>query len=111
MRPYTTLYRAVPTKPVKESLFRVLEIFANRIFSPETGHLKVFFNSNWNEIIDLKSYGHDIEASWLIDETLKLLSIKDDRFDGIVTGLAEAVLREAVRPDGSLVNESEGRGC
>ena len=104
---YTTFYRAVPTKPVRESLFRVLEIFSERIYSYEGRYQKVFFDAEWNEIIDLKSYGHDIEASWLIDDALKLLSLREPKYDDIVTGLAEQVLETAVQPDGSLVNECE----
>jgi len=105
---YTTFYKAFPTKPLRESLIRVLDIFAERIYSPAGRYQKIFLDSHWNEIIDLKSYGHDIEASWLINDTLRVLSLNDDKYDKIVISLAEQVLITAVQPDGSLINEVEG---
>lgn len=104
---YTTLYRATPTKPVRASLMKVLDIFAERIYSSEGRNLKIFFDGEWKEVINLKSYGHDIEASWLIDDALKLLHLNDDRYNNIVIGLAEQIFETAVMPDGSVINESE----
>ncbi|MDC7228295.1 MAG: AGE family epimerase/isomerase [Spirochaetales bacterium] len=104
---YTSLYRAMPTKPVREAIVRILDIFSDRIFSSENHHLRIFLDKDWNELIDLRSFGHDIEASWLVDEALKLLSLKEPRYHEMVTALAEQVLESAVEPDGSVVNEAE----
>lgn len=107
---YTVLYAAKPDDEIKDSLIKVLEIFRTRIYSAEGKYQKVFFDGEWNEAIDLKSYGHDIEASWLIDEAQKALSsegLEKTEYDNIVTALAEQTLTAAVEPDGSMVNECE----
>lgn len=50
----------------------VQEIFLQKIYDPEAGHLRLFFDQNWNPITDDVSYGHDIEASWLMMEAAEL---------------------------------------
>ena len=63
---------------VGERLKELIYTFYNKIYDKEQHLLKIFFDSEWNTIIDVKSYGHDIEASWLIDDAYKVLNLKDD---------------------------------
>ncbi len=64
---YTELYLASPNPRVEKALHRILLSFQKDIYSHKSGHLEVFFDEKLNSISDLYSYGHDIEASWLID--------------------------------------------
>src|SRR5690606_31900048 len=61
----------------------------------------------WNHLIDVKSFGHDIEASWLIDETLKVVGCAEETYHQMVIDIAYNILQHAVHSDGSLLNESE----
>lgn len=64
---YTNLYRASMEKAVGKSLINLLDIFEKYIIGKD-GHLKLFFNQKWECAYDIISYGHEIEASWLLQE-------------------------------------------
>ena len=70
---YAGLYEAAPTEPVKQALLRILSIYAEKVYSPTLHRQLVFFDHEYNSLIDLYSYGHDIETSWLIDWGTQLL--------------------------------------
>ena len=77
---YTNLFRVWKDERVAHQLRVLIDIFANRLFNPETGHLGLFFDDEWkplNEKIgkceNKFSPGHDIEAAWLLREALLVL--------------------------------------
>ena len=78
---YTNLYRIWKDLRVAQQLRVLIDIFVNRLFNPETGHLGLFFDDNWNPITRNPSPvtphpyspGHDIEAAWLLHEALEVL--------------------------------------
>ncbi|SHH60150.1 AGE family epimerase/isomerase [Clostridium grantii] len=104
---YTNLYRVWPDKELKENINKLIKIFYEYIYNKDTKFLKVFFDNKWNEIIDLKSYGHDIEASWLIDEALKVIASDNKEYLQMVVDIAYNIAKEGVLKDGSLKNEKE----
>lgn len=103
---YTNLYRVSGDERVKEKLTNVTYTFLNKIYDEQNQLLKVFFNDKWESIIDLKSFGHDIEASWLIDEAYKVLGIKDEAIEKMIIDIAHNIKSE-IQQDGSLINEEE----
>ena len=70
---YAGLYQASRDPSVGQAMRRILEIYADKIYSPELHRQLVFFDKHYHLIIDLYSYGHDIESSWLIDWGCALL--------------------------------------
>lgn len=64
---YTCLYRVWKDDLLAERLRSLIEVFEKHILG-EDGHLKLFFDNSWNCGYDIVSYGHDIEASWLLHE-------------------------------------------
>ncbi len=69
---YTCLYRVWRNSLLEERLRGLICIFENRILGGD-GHLRLFFDDDWNCGYDTVSYGHDIEASWLIHEAALVL--------------------------------------
>ncbi len=103
---YTALYRASNDEKVKASLYEILDIFEYKMYNKEKKRQEVFFDKAYNSLIDLHSYGHDIETSWLIDEGLKALNDSEltERFLPIMTNLASEVYEKAL-DNGSIYNE------
>lgn len=104
---YTTLFKAWPSDEVRNSLENLLQMLYEKIYDKETNYLGVFFDRKWNSLLDLKSFGHDIEASWLIDEALKALGNKRPEYIQMVKDIAYNIADYAIQKDGSLINEEE----
>lgn len=102
---YTNLYKAWPNEKLKARLNDLLKVHYEKIYNPETKFLHVFFDKEWNNLLDIKSFGHDIEASWLMDETIKALDLNDEDYINMVVDIAYNIADYAMQDDGSLVNE------
>lgn len=86
----------------------ILDIFSGKIYNPSLSRQEVFFDKDYNSLIDLHSYGHDIETSWLTDRGLDILD--DGKYKGLISpitmDLAENVY-ETAYVNHSLLNENE----
>lgn len=103
---YTELYRVNKDGRVKEALIRILETFKNQVYNEKTNRLEVFFDEKMNTISDLYSYGHDIEASWLLDRACTVLGDADmtAMTHEYTNKLAAEVYKEALA-NGAMNNE------
>jgi cellobiose epimerase len=70
---FANLYRTWKNEELEEKISELIYIFLNHIIDPETHHLILFFDEKWNAKSQIVSYGHDIEASWLIEEAAKII--------------------------------------
>lgn len=70
---YTELYKATANEDVAERLKFQLGQMRDIVYTPETNALKVFFDTSFNLVGDIHSYGHDIEATWLMDRACDVL--------------------------------------
>lgn len=102
---YTCLYRVWKDPIIKTRLSELIEIFISKILD-QAGHLKLFFTEEWECSYDIHSYGHDIEASWLLHEAAIVLEDNDIllRVESIVPKIAVAA-DEGLRSDGSMIYE------
>ena len=73
--------------------------------------MKLYLDENGRSLESLDSYGHDIEAAWLLQEAAEELGgTWPNRLEPVVRGLAEAAVRDGItRPDGALDYETHGR--
>ena len=63
---YTELHRACPDGQVMIAAVEGLNQLLDRIYNPAKRRMEVFFDEDFRPILDMQSYGHDIEGSWLI---------------------------------------------
>lgn len=70
---YTELYRVSKDKVVGSKLKDLLVLFKEQVYNPKSRTLGVFFDKNMYTICDMHSYGHDIEAAWLLDRGAEVL--------------------------------------
>lgn len=103
---YTNLYRVWKDATLRQQLGNLILIFTEKIINQKTFHLNLFFDENWNTKSTIVSYGHDIEASWLIDEAARVLGDNEllAEVQKVCIKIAEAAC-EGLQPDGSLVYE------
>lgn len=105
---YTELYRVDGDERVADSLRIIFDRFADKMYNPKLHRQEVFFDNDYNSLIDLTSYGHDIETSWLMDRGLAILNDSEytAKIKPITRALADNILKVAF--DGhSLYNECE----
>lgn len=96
---YTCLFRVWKDSLLETRLRGLINIFDKYILA-EDGHLKLFFDNDWNCGYDILSYGHDIEASWLLHEAAlvlgdeEMLAKIESRIPSIVTASTEGFTPE-----------------
>lgn len=105
---YTELYRVSGDTRVKERLQWILDTIAKKVYNPKLHRQEVFFDREMHSILDLHSYGHDIETAWLIRRGTDVLGERAyaEKMLPIVLDLTSQVYEKAF--DGhSLANECE----
>lgn len=107
LEPYTNLYRIWKDERLERQLRNLIDVFITRILDPQTGHLNLFFEEDWTNKYHIVSYGHDIEASWLIHEAALVLGDPEllKRIEPIIIRIARAA-DEGLNPDGSMIYEN-----
>ena len=107
LEPYTNLYRIWKDERLERQLRNLIDVFITRILDPQTGHLNLFFEEDWTNKYRIYSYGHDIEASWLIHEAALVLGDKTvlKRIEPLIVRIAQAA-DEGLNPDGSMIYEN-----
>ena len=73
----TGLYQVWSDPLVKQRVQEMLEICRTKIYS-EPGYLIQFFSADWQRTLSPDSFGHDVEAGFLIVEAADVLGQSDD---------------------------------
>ena len=76
---YAELYRARPDEDVRRAGEAGLRLCLDRIMNPEKRRLEVFFDADWHSLLDMQSFGHDIEAAWLLWDAAETLIPEAER--------------------------------
>lgn len=108
MEGYTGLYQASRDPKVKERLTEIVLLWEKRIYNRKLSRQEVFFDREYHSLIDLHSFGHDIETSWLMDHTLDVLEDEDliRRIRPLLIEMAENTGKAAFSDHG-FANECE----
>lgn len=106
LEPYANLYRVWKDGRLKTQLKNLIELFATKILDTQTYHLNLFFEDDWTNKYHLISYGHDIEASWLIHEAALVLGDETvlKQIEPVIVRIARAA-DEGLNADGSMTYE------
>ena len=105
---YTEYYRASHNEKAAARLRFMLDIFKNNVYNEKLGRQEVFFDQKYTPLIDLYSYGHDIETAWLLDRGLEVLGDSGyiEMFAPVTHALAVNIYNHAF-VNGSVLNEAE----
>jgi len=107
---YTNFYRVYKNQLVKKQLKNLVHIFLERIIDRKTGHLNLYFDTDWKVHSGIVSYGHDIEYTWLLNKAVEVLGEKEliGAVESIVMKSAEIIAKEGVAKHGGLYYEKKG---
>ena len=103
---YAELYRASGDERVRRAGADALDTALNVLYNPAKHRLEVFFDRDFHSLLDMQSYGHDIEASWLMWDAARALLPGEQLapYKAMCLDLARAVLDRAMTDHG-LRNE------
>ncbi|HPC36360.1 MAG TPA: AGE family epimerase/isomerase [Candidatus Marinimicrobia bacterium] len=90
----TNLQRVNSDSLVRARLQELVECHLKYILNPVSNHLYLFFDEKWNPRLDAISFGHDIEASWLISEAADVLG--DDKIQSQVKSATNKMVAAVV---------------
>ncbi|MEM9666493.1 MAG: AGE family epimerase/isomerase, partial [Bacteroidota bacterium] len=107
---YTALLRVWPDPHLRARLTTLVDDFLAHIVNAETGHLHLFFEADWTPTSATVSYGHDIEASWLLLEADEVLQRADPQLHAAALRLARVTLHRGRDADGALFYETHADG-
>ncbi|MEC5165460.1 mannobiose 2-epimerase [Flavobacterium sp. PL11] len=69
---YANLYKVWKDEKLQHDIVSILLTIEEYFINKDSGHLRLFFNENWIEKPDVISYGHDIEAAWLLQQCAEI---------------------------------------
>ncbi|WP_292009530.1 AGE family epimerase/isomerase [Chryseobacterium sp.] len=100
---FANLYLVWKNEELKQNIIDILETIDQYFVDKNTWHLKLFFDENWNEKQDVISYGHDIEAAWLLQWCAEISEDKNliEQYQNYAVKMTDATL-EGLDSDGGL---------
>jgi mannobiose 2-epimerase len=100
---YANLYEVWPSQSLKAAIIHLLQLFDEKIINHDNHHLGLFFTDEWQMDATVISYGHDIEAAWLLQSCAESIhdsaSVQTARRNAEVITLA---VMEGLDEDGGL---------
>jgi len=106
---YTNLLQVTGSSAVKEALKNLTKLFLEKFLDTRTNHFQLFFDTQWKRANNVVSFGHDIEAVWLIVDACKAIANKDllQQAEQVTLEVASTFLKEAYIPQKGVVNEQD----
>lgn len=105
---FTNLYSAFPDPAVKAAVLRLLALLKNRMYDPGLRSLHPYFDRDYRSLGTLRSFGHDIETAWLMDQAVRTAGLEDPAYAEMTSALAEAVYEDGY--NGAYVDNSRADG-
>jgi mannobiose 2-epimerase len=103
---YTTLHLAHPSPEVKAALRYNIHMFDKYMIDRKTYHLRMFMDLEWKDFSPGYTYGHDIEASWLIAKALESLGNAEytAQLTPTLIKIAQVTVDEAIGAHGQVID-------
>ncbi len=100
---YANLYSVWPDATLGNAISNLLAWFERYILEPDARQLRLFMQADWSGDQTDRSFGHDIEAAWLLQECARILGDKVwiNTYNQIAATLA-ASTRDGLDKDGGL---------
>ncbi len=103
---FANLYRVDKSEKVRFHLEHCLKMMLDHVIGKDKTRMTLFFTEDWQPRDPTISYGHDIEASWLVLESAEILG--DEHFISYCKEKCLAMARDAadgLQPDNGMIYE------
>ncbi|SFB84561.1 mannobiose 2-epimerase [Zunongwangia mangrovi] len=106
---YTSLYAVSGNFKVKNALDNLIHLHLEKFLNSSTKHFYLFFDDHWNNQTDIISYGHDIEAAWLLIEAAHIVEDKSllQKVESLAIQISDIFLKEAYVKSFGIINEKK----
>jgi mannobiose 2-epimerase len=103
---YTSLLKIYDHEYLKFALENLVNLMFDKFLNEEY-NFELFFDDKWKLLSRTISFGHDIEAAWLILDAAKTLENKKliKTAEDYAIKIAEQFLKTALNKDGAVMNE------
>ncbi len=107
---YANLYRAWPDPQVKTALDALTRLFLEKMLNSQDGYFYQDFDEDWKPVGDTVSYGHDLEAVWLLCDAAETLGDEQliEQVHSVSLKVTDTVLKTGLDTDGGLFLEGRG---
>ncbi|MEL5893627.1 AGE family epimerase/isomerase [Bacteroides sp. GD17] len=104
---YTLLYKVWRDTGLRQRLAKIIDLLTTKLYDSKTHHLILYCDSNWKNLDDIDSYGHDIETAWLLTEAAEALGDPAvfEKCKKISLDLTNSALKEGLAPLGGMIYE------
>lgn len=100
---YANLYTIWKEPSLENSITALLEVFDKFFINKQNFHLNLFMDENWNSRSRLVSFGHDIEAAWLLQQCAEIIS--NEKYTAVFKTYAVYIAKateKAIDSDGGI---------
>ncbi|WP_298514538.1 AGE family epimerase/isomerase [uncultured Kordia sp.] len=103
---YTSLLKIHDSIEVKKALRSLIHLLFDKFLNVDY-NFELFFDDQWKLLSHSISYGHDIEAAWLIIEAAKAVDDSNliKKANSIAIQIADNFLATALHKNGAVLNE------
>jgi cellobiose epimerase len=109
MEAYTGLYKVSGIPTIKDRVYECILGFKETLYCPKEKLFHLYFNDQCNVVPRGQSFGHDIEACWLLDEAMKSIAYVDLDMNQILLDVEQAVLEKAMTKEGLISEVIDGQ--
>ncbi|UII80360.1 AGE family epimerase/isomerase [Flagellimonas sp. CMM7] len=105
---YTVLFEMTGNLEVENALINLLKLFHGRIFE-HNNHMKLFFTREWKKLSMEISFGHDIEAVWLMLHGSKILENTElvEQTKELMVKVTKTFINEALDAEFGVINSKD----
>ena len=101
---YHALYQIAPDKKLVHQIERICNLFLTHVYDPERKALAIYFDNTMKPVSDYRSFGHEIEASWMLTRCAQKLP-EGSKLASVTKTLVEEAYLHAYR-NNSLMDET-----
>ena len=101
---YNALYQIAPDQQLALHIERICNLFVTHVYDPKRKALAVYFDNTMRPVSDYRSFGHEIEASWMLSRCAKILP-EGKELASVAKILVEEAYTHAYR-NNSLIDET-----